>query len=91
MMVIQLYSRDNSEIFALFALELQRGMEYPVLLQPLLDLLFYLFNLFHIAFAGVNMRIEDVNIRTEAPEMDMMHAVHPIHGSHISNYRIKIH
>ena len=82
---------DKSAVFAFFTFELQRGMEYPVLLQPFLDLLFYLFNLFHIPFAGIHMRIEHVDIRTETPEMDMMHAVHPFHGGHVSNDRIEIH
>ena len=86
-----LYVLHNSAVFALIAFELKCGMEYPVLLQPFLDLLFHLFNLFHIPFTGVHMRIEHVYVRTETPEMDMVHAIHAAHGSYISDDRIKIH
>ena len=82
---------DKSAVSAFIAFKLQRRMENPVFLQPFLDLLFYQFDLFHILFAGIHVRIEYVNIRTETPEMNMMLSFHSFHGCHVCNDRIEIH
>ena len=37
------------------------------------------------------MRIKNINVRTETPEMDVVHTIHPDHGGHIGDDRIKIH
>jgi len=77
---------NNSAIPALLAFELQRGMEYPVFLQPFFDLVYHLLVLIEIRIAGIQMRIEDGNVRTETPDMHRVHTLNPAHGGSLTRF-----
>ena len=46
-----------------------------VFFKALLDLFFHLFNCCCFQFAGIDMSIQYMDVRTETPEMDVMHSV----------------
>jgi hypothetical protein len=76
--MLRLHPHDPA-VFALLALEFERRVKDVVGPEPLLDRLFDPLGLAGVRLAGIDMGIEDIDIRTEAPEMDMVDPVDPGH------------
>lgn len=72
-------------------LELKRGMIDMVFFQPFSDLPFHVIDSCNILFMGVHMGIKDVEIRAQAPDMDMVYSGHSADRGHVCNDRIEVH
>lgn len=67
---------DSVYRLAFFAFEFKRGVLDIVFFEPVLDFSFNEFNPEYVCLGRVNMGLDDVDVRAESPQMNIMDAAH---------------